>query len=180
MNEHNYCYLGYISKLHGKEGNVIAVLDTNVPDRYFSLDLIWVKTDPDHPVLVPFYIESIGPYRKRKVLIKFLDYNTPDELKSILGKEFYITEDVVQSTDQSVLSGFDIKGAQVIDLNNGVIGNAREIIEYPSNSVLVVNDTQSNEILIPVTDEIIKNTDADKRQIHVVLPDGLLELYKNG
>lgn len=180
MNEHNYCYLGYISKLHGKEGNVIAVLDTNVPDRYFSLEMVWIKTDPDHPVLVPFYIESIGAYRKRKVLIKFADYNSPEDLKPVLGKEFYITEEVVESTDHSVLSGFDITGALVVTVNGEQIGTAREIMEYPSNAVLVVEDAQSNEILIPVTEEIIKKTDREKREIHVTLPEGLLELYKNG
>ena len=42
---------------------------------------------------------------------------------------------------------------------------------------LFVVDRDGTELLIPMHDEIIQSVDRQKREIHIIAPEGLIELY---
>jgi len=57
------------------------------------------------------------------------------------------------------------------------LGVIREIIENPAHELLVM-EYLNNEVLIPVTESMIKGVDVEKELIFTDLPDGLLDLNK--
>ena len=72
--------------------------------------------------------------------------------------------------------GFQVKDFMVIDKNNKKIGIIVEIIEKPFQSLMVVN-TNSKEIFIPIHQDIILSVCHEKKQIQVELPKNFLNLF---
>ena len=56
------------------------------------------------------------------------------------------------------------------------IGAVTEVIEQPHQILLTIN-YKGNEAYIPLHDESLEKIDHKKKEIHVILPEGLLELY---
>ena len=56
------------------------------------------------------------------------------------------------------------------------IGTIVDVDETTINTLFVVEDQQNNELLIPASEEFIKEVDVDKKTIKVTLPQGILDL----
>jgi 16S rRNA processing protein RimM len=54
------------------------------------------------------------------------------------------------------------------------LGTIREVLETGANDVYIVDSPQFGEVLIPVTEHTIIETDAENRRVTVILPEGLL------
>ena len=62
-------------------------------------------------------------------------------------------------------------------VENGVkLGKIEEVIEQP-HQLMVTILYHGNEAYIPLHEESLKGVDLAKRQVNVILPDGLLDLY---
>ncbi|HEX3025161.1 MAG TPA: 16S rRNA processing protein RimM, partial [Chitinophagaceae bacterium] len=57
------------------------------------------------------------------------------------------------------------------------LGPVEEVIEQP-HQVLLRITLNGNEALIPLHKETLQKIDRKKKEVHVVLPDGLLEIYR--
>ncbi len=57
------------------------------------------------------------------------------------------------------------------------LGPIEEVIEQP-HQVLLRIDLQGKEALIPLHAETLDKVDQVKKQVHVILPDGLLDIYR--
>ncbi len=57
------------------------------------------------------------------------------------------------------------------------LGVIEEVIEQP-HQVLLRITLEGNEALIPLHDETLDKIDHKKQQVHVTLPDGLLDVYR--
>jgi len=56
------------------------------------------------------------------------------------------------------------------------LGEILEVIEQP-HQVLCRIDINGKEALIPVHEDFLQKIDKKKKQVHVELPDGLLDIY---
>jgi len=66
---------------------------------------------------------------------------------------------------------------EVKDEKNGKIGIIKDVNSSSKQDLLIVENTDAKEILIPVIDDIIIMVDHDAEVISVDLPDGLLDVY---
>jgi 16S rRNA processing protein RimM len=57
-----------------------------------------------------------------------------------------------------------------------VLGKIEEVIEQP-HQLMVTILYHGQEAYIPLHEESLKGVDHAKKQVHVLLPDGLLDLY---
>lgn len=57
------------------------------------------------------------------------------------------------------------------------LGPVEEVIEQP-HQVLLRITLNGKEALIPLHDETLSKIDRKKQEVHVMLPDGLLEIYR--
>ncbi len=64
----------------------------------------------------------------------------------------------------------------LIDEIFGEIGKIKDILEYP-NQALFQTFYKEKEVLIPINDQFINKVDRNKKEIHLTLPKGLLEIY---
>ena len=60
--------------------------------------------------------------------------------------------------------------------DGNVIGSCKSIIDNSAQALFQI-EANEKEMLVPAIDEFIEAIDRDKKEIHLNLPEGLLELY---
>jgi 16S rRNA processing protein RimM len=79
------------------------------------------------------------------------------------GNEFYFHEVI----------GFDL-----IDVNsNELVGKIENVFEAGSQTLLSIRHESEKEILIPLTDELIKGFDRENGKLLMFIPDGLVNVF---
>jgi len=63
----------------------------------------------------------------------------------------------------------------VQDKTHGVLGEIKEIIEYPQQEMAAII-IKEKEVLIPLNEQLILEIDEEKKLISMDLPEGLLNL----
>lgn len=167
------CYqLGQITKLHGLNGEVTAFFDVDFPEQYENMESVFVDINNK---LVPFFIESLEVTPK-KVIIQFEDIETVEAAEELIGKELYLPLSALPPLSGKAFYYHEIIGFTVIDASFGEIGPVKEVYTH-SHQDLIACEHQGREVLIPVSDELIEDIDRDAKQLHVVVPEGLIQLY---
>lgn len=164
--------LGYVIKKHGLSGEVNILLDVDVPHEYQNLESVFVEINDK---LVPFFIESIS-IKGNKAIVRFEDVNTADQADDLKGKGLFLPLSMLPELGDNKFYYHQIIGYHVIDATDGDIGVVKDVYTSPNQDLLAI-DHQSKEILVPINDEIIGSVDHDNKQLHVTLPEGLLDVY---
>ncbi len=170
----DYFYLGQITKIHGNNGEITAYLDVDNPMEYRSLDMVFLSINS---ALIPYFIESIK-ILNHKAIIAFEGVTDIEKAGSLVKTELYLPLTVLPELTGNKFYYHEVEGFSVIDAQFGQVGQLKEILDYPNQSVMQVfhND---KEILIPVNDDIISKVDRKNKTIYVKAPDGLIEIYLN-
>lgn len=172
MNIDECFQLGYVIKRHGLSGEVSILLDVDVPQEYQKLESVFVEINDK---LVPFFIESMQ-LRDNKAIVRFEDINTADQAEELRSRKLYLPLANLPRLKEGQFYYHQIIGYKVIDAVAGDIGEARDVYTSPKQDLLAV-DHQGKEVLIPINDEIIREADHDLKELKVILPEGLLDIY---
>ncbi|MFC2176538.1 ribosome maturation factor RimM [Bacteroidota bacterium] len=171
----NLRVLGTISRSHGLNGGFKLNHTAGVCPELEKEEPVFIHLQGGP---VPFFIEEFTKSSPSNIIIKLESLNSVEQIQRFIGKELFLEADRFKSelfeNDTESLTGFS-----VYDTQHGYVGDISEIMHLPQQSIMVVlNDTK--EILIPLVDEIIADTDFEARKIMVDTPDGLIDLYTNG
>lgn len=168
------CYeLGLITKPHGLKGELQLFLDVDHPEEYTNLESVFVEQNKQ---LVPFFIETLFVKGAKKIVARFEDVTTLEEAETLRGAKLYLPLAALPKLEKGQFYFHDVIGHTVIDATAGEIGTVITFNNASAQTIMVV-EFNHKEILIPVTDQILKSSDSDKKQIHVTLPEGLLDIY---
>ena len=66
----------------------------------------------------------------------------------------------------------------MIDAVRGELGTVKDIMNSGASDIIIVKRKGKNELLIPYLKAIVTEVDLDAGKMHVVLPDGLYEIYE--
>lgn len=78
MNIEECFYLGYTSKVHAKQGEIVLKLDVDFPERYKKLESVLVRMHKQDQLLVPFFISQSQLTNDGNLRIKIEDINSVD------------------------------------------------------------------------------------------------------
>ena len=166
------CYqLGYVLKTHGLKGELVLVIDADNPQDYSEMESIFVEVNKK---LVPFFIDRIQ-LNGAKAIVKFGEVDSIDDAKIFKGSRLYLPLEVLPELED----GFyfhELIGFQVIDSKEGKLGNISGVFDS-GNQDLLAMEYQDEEVLIPLTDEVVTKVDKKLKTIYTTLPDGLLDIY---
>ncbi len=73
----------------------------------------------------------------------------------------------------------DLIGCKVTDSQIGQLGSVWDVLQTGANDVLVVKRTGKPDLLIPYLNSIVTGVDVFSKQMSVILPDGLYEIYES-
>lgn len=166
------CYqLGIIQKPHGLKGEVTVFLDVDDLSGYTELESVFVNQDGQ---LIPFFIEDLN-ISSSKVILKFEEVDSYEEAAELSGLELYLPLNVLPPLEGNAFYYHEVVGFLLIDVATGAVGVIREVMSGMQD--LLVVDHKDAEILVPLHDELIVKIDRPQQELHMQLPDGLLDVY---
>jgi len=168
------CFLlGYIVKTHGTKGQVVAFFDVDYPEDYEDLESVFLQQGGR---LIPFFIDALEPQAKGRFIIKFEDIDTMEKAEQLRGTSLYLPLDELPELEEDQFYFHEVIGYQVVDAHHGPLGTVKDFYDLPQQQLMAM-DYLDQEMLIPVMGEILLRADHEAKQLHVQLPEGLLEVY---
>ena len=172
MTKEKCFYVGKIVKTHGLKGEVTLRIDNEQFDdieelNYFLLDI--------NERLIPYFIENIS-YHSNKSFILFQDMKTLEAASQLVGTAVYLPLELLPEKDGNDFYSHEVVDFLVVDEEKGELGKVKEIIEYPTQSLIQII-IKEKEVLIPIHDDIIKDVDREGKNIFIKAPAGLIDMY---
>ena len=167
------CYqLGEVIKTHGLHGEVSISLDVDFPEDYKKLESVFLQREGK---LVPFFVSTIQ-VNGDKALVQFEDIDSVDDAKLLVKSKIFLPLTLLPKLPKGEFYFHDLIGCEVFE-NTNLIGVVKDVYEGANELMAVYSDNK--EILIPLTDDVLKEVDIEGKKVDVVLPDGLLDLYSD-
>ena len=165
--------LGHISRKHGYKGEVVAVFDTDQPERYEKLESVFVEV---HAELVPFFIEEIAQNSRGHFILRFEDVDEK-EAERFIERQLWLPLDLLPKLTGKNFYFHEVIDFKVIDKSTGPVGICLEVLDRTAQPIFRIMDDDT-EVLVPAVDEFIEEIDRENKIIWLNTPEGLLDLYK--
>jgi 16S rRNA processing protein RimM len=171
----NDCYqVGHFTKTHGVSGEVVLFLDVDHPNEYEDLESVLVDIKGQ---LTPYFIESIAIVKGSRAIIAFEDVETLEQAERLIGCGVWLPLDNLEEIqDETRFYFHEIIGFRVVDAEKGPLGTVTAVYTMATQD-LIAMDYEGHEVLIPINSDIVPSVNRELKQINVVLPEGLLEIY---
>ena len=166
-----YIKIGRLVATHGVGGELILhhSLDNK---KLKNLEVIFVEQQSQS--FIPYFIEKAVVRNNTDLIVKLDGIQTKEVAAKIFPKDVWLkAEDFRQMVGKAAPIAF--LGYHVID-NKTDLGEIIEVIEQP-HQVLCAIMYNGKEALIPLHEETLQKIDHKLKQLHVNLPDGLLDIY---
>ncbi len=173
LNLDDYYFLGKVTKPHGLNGLVNVWLDVDNPANYNELEMVFIDMDNN---LIPYFIKSIK-ILNNKAIVDFQDVENEEGAILLSQKDLYLPIELLPKRTGNAFYFHEIKDFELIDELRGRIGKIKIVLDYPNQALFQVFTNEGKEVLIPINDDIVKKVDRKKKQITVLSPEGLLDIY---
>ena len=125
--------------------------------------------------LLPWFVEYTRVKGQEETFIKLEGLDTKEAARRMVQKEVWVPEEDVAAFAGKA-APISLVGFRLFDGKED-LGEILEVIEQP-HQVLCRIDLGGKEALIPMHAETLLRVDARRREVHVALPDGLLDVYR--
>ena len=166
--EPRFLVIGRVIKPHGVRGDVKVEVHTELPERFAWLEYVYIGHRDPKPVAV----EQVR-FHKSWVLMKLAGYDDRNDAEKLRAQWLQVPKEEALPLEEGEYYLYQIIGCTVISDQDEVLGKVTEVIETKSNNVFVVEGPRG-ELLLPDTDEVIKEIDPDNGRLYVHLIPGLL------
>ena len=173
MQKKDCFFVGKIVKKYSFKGELLVKLDTDEPEQFLEMESVFVEK---HKNLIPFFIESISLHKSTLLRIKFEDVTSEADADSLMGSELYLPLDLLPKLTGNKFYYHEIIGFTVVDLSFGTVGIIKGVNDSTAQALFEI-DRDGAEVLIPVSDDIIRTVDRDAKVITIQAPDGLIDIY---
>lgn len=159
-------------KTRGLRGEVVAELLTDFPERFEGLErLIAVGADGSRQVLE---LEEHW-FHQGRVVLKFAGYDSVEAAGALVNLEFTVPESERVELEEDEYYDWELEGCRVETVEGEGLGTVREIMRTGGVEMLVVDNGEGRDYLIPMAEDICVEMSVERKLIRVDVPEGLLE-----
>ncbi len=167
-----YVSLGVIKDSFGLDGTMkIYSTTSHQSKRYKTGSTVFLynpQTNKRKELKVIKYRQN-GPFD----FLKVEEINTPEDVKLLKGYEIHAIKDEI-SLEKGMYFYSDLKGCNVVDKDNNLLGIVKEVEEYPAQLTLRVARKGKADFFVPFVKQFIKSVDIEKKRILIEIIEGLL------
>lgn len=163
--------VGVIASTHGIRGDVKVFPTTDDNQRFKQLKTLILDTGKEQIVLE---IESVR-FFKQMVILKFKGYDNINDIEKYKGKDLLISRENAVPLEENEYFIYDIIGADVMTEDGVSLGTLTEVLTTGANDVYVIHTKDSQELLLPVIDDCVKEIDTINKKVVVHIMPGLLD-----
>lgn len=169
----HYFKIGKFAASFGLKGELVLQHSLGKKTALKGLETIFTEEGKDN--FMPWFITGTSIKNDAETFVKLEGIDTKETARKLTPKEAWLTEadfkKFAAKSSAIALLGFNL-------VNEGVdLGEILEVIEQP-HQVLCAILLDGKEALIPIHEESLEKIDQKNRRVHVVLPDGLLDIYR--
>jgi 16S rRNA processing protein RimM len=168
----DYIHIGKIVASFGLNGELILLHVLGKKLVLKGVEAIFIE-QVKHS-FIPYFLQSSKAKTIDESYVMVEGITTKEQTKKLISKQVWLLEAdfrrLVGTNSPISLLGFQLFDG--IDL----IGKIDEVINQPHQVLLKVM-YKGKEALIPLHDQTLQKIDRKTGEVHVILPDGLLELY---
>lgn len=183
--------VGFLSGVHGLQGEICIKPNTDFPDLRFSKPgRRWLKQqlmgqDKIHEVEL---VEGRPHPAQKSWILKFRGLDDVDQVRQLVGATLLAEEDDRPELDDGEFYSRDLLGMKVLLKETGqLVGTVANVFDNGGNDLLHVlldssmeacNGTaKTNQLVwIPFVDAIVPDVDLERREMYITPPKGLLEV----
>jgi 16S rRNA processing protein RimM len=167
-----YFKIGKLVASFGLKGELI--LKHTLGKKTALKGLKTIFTEERKKSFLPWFIESAKIKNEEEIYLGLEGITTREAAMKLVQKEIWIPEPDFKKLAAKT-SPVSLLGYTIIN-ETGSLGEILEVIEQP-HQMLCRIEISSKEVLIPLNEETLQKIDHKKKQVIVILPDGLLEIY---
>lgn len=139
-----------------------------------GLEAIFLEEKKDS--FIPYFIQSAKIRSENETILKLEGIDVVESARKLTPKEVWLVEDDFKKF-AAKSSPISLLGFTLVDDEGREIGEIIEVIEQP-HQVLCTVMVGVKEALIPVHGESLEKIDKKNKKVHVIIPDGLLDIYR--
>lgn len=173
MQKSDCFYLGKIVSKYSFKGEVLVKLDTDEPEIYENLESVFVSLGN---TLVPFFIKKCTLHKSNLLRIDFEEVESETEADNIMGAALYLPLKFLPKLTGDKFYYHEVIGFILKDAVHGNIGTIHGVNDTTAQALFEA-EKDGKQLLLPITDDIVKKVDRVNKTIHVSAPEGLVELY---
>lgn len=164
--------IGKLGKPHGVKGEITFMFDDDVFDRV-DADYLIVEIEG---ILVPFFMEEYRFKSEETALMKFCDIDTQEQARELTGCDVYFPRQL-SDHDEGHLTWHEIIGYQLVNAQNqDLVGTVCSVDDSTLNILFEVETSTGKMVLVPASEDLIRQVDPQKKEITIQLPEGILDL----
>ncbi|MEY2830367.1 MAG: hypothetical protein RIQ33_2225 [Bacteroidota bacterium] len=168
--KNNWIKVGKLGAAHKLSGEIKLHFDNSITP--LKLKSILVGKSPE--VALPFIIQDIKNFTNHTLIVLLDEIKNREAAMKLSGTPVWMKENEVEKSETIVDE--KIIGYKIIDNQIGAVGLVKDVLQMPSQTILVF-DYQANEVLMPCNEASILKISHSKNEIEIRIPDGLLEVY---
>lgn len=161
---------GKITKAHGLSGGLKLLPFSRLPENLNSITRIFIYSPGNRPE--PFTLEECR-FEKGSAVIRLEGIDSIEEAEKLIGRDVYIEKSDLPELGEGEFYWFELIGLDVYTEGGGYAGKVESLIDRALQSVLVVRDGEK-EVLIPLSEPIIKEINLSESRIIISPVEGLL------
>ena len=158
--------IGQIVNSFGIKGEAKVVPFTDDITRYDYLKKVYVKTKKTETL---YKVESVR-YHKNMVLLKLEGINNPEEVEKLKNAYLEIDREDAIPLEEGTYFIADLIGLEVYTDDGKLLGKVDDIYNTGSKDIYVIKDELGKQVLLPGTDEVIKEVKLDDKIIVHLIP----------
>lgn len=168
----DYINIGKLVSAFGLTGELILKHALGKKTIFKDVEAIFIEQFKGS--YLPYFIQSSKAKNTEETFVQLEGVDTRETALKLLQKNIWLQQGDFRKL-VAKNSPLGLLGYTLID-EGKAIGKIDEVIEQPHHVLLQVN-IQNKEVLIPLHDETLINIDHKKNEVHVTLPEGLLDVY---
>ena len=168
----NYIHIGKIVATFGVNGEILLVHGLEKKSNFKGIEVLFIEETKNS--YLPYFIQNAKAKDATETYVKLEGIETKEAAHRFVQKQVWLKqEDFEKVAGKKSIIG--LLGFTIID-DGSTIGTVEEVIEQP-HQVLLRTTYNNKEAYIPLHEETLLKIDRKKKEVLVVLPDGLLDIY---
>lgn len=168
-----YFKIGKMAASFGLKGELVLEHGLGKRTSLKGLETLFIAMSKNQ--LLPYFIESTAVKSANEIYIKLEGINSKESARLLTPKEVWLLEKDFQAF-ASGAAPIAMLGFHLMDGDTD-LGPIVEVIEQP-HQVLCTILIDGKEALVPVHEASLLKIDPEARQVHVSIPEGLLDIYR--
>ena len=169
----DFFLFGFTYSKSNFKGELKVKVTNNYSIDFKSIETIFIEENND---LIPYKLKRIKHLNKNNLTLIISEIDCKSKAQQLISKKCFLPKKLLPEKKGIDFYDFEVKDFLVIDKNKKKIGNIVDIIEKPIQSLMVVN-TSTKEIFIPIHQDIILSVSHEKKEIKVELPNNFMDLF---